>query len=53
VTSQSPQDLHNRGWGFALLIIVLAIVANAAAFSMHKATYLQPEHRAPAPRAAR
>ena len=53
MTSQSSQDLHNRGWGFALLILVIAIVANAAAFTMHQATYLQPQHRAPAPPAAR
>jgi hypothetical protein len=43
VSDSSPQDLHNRGWGFALLIIVLAIVANVTAFSIHKATYLQPK----------
>jgi hypothetical protein len=42
VTNQSSQDLHNRGWGFALLIIILAIAANVTAFSIHKATYLQP-----------
>ena len=31
------------GWGFAALIIVLAIVANFTAFKIHKATYLQPD----------
>ena len=52
MTSQSSQDLHNRGWGFALIIIILAIVANVTAFSIHKATYLQPSDNAPAPNAA-
>lgn len=42
MSNESSQDLHNRGWGFALLIILLAIVANVTAFSIHKATYLQP-----------
>ena len=53
MTSQSSQDLHNRGWGFALLIIILAIVANVTAFSIHRATYLQPSAKAHAPEAAR
>lgn len=51
MTNQSPPnspDLHNRGWGFALLIIILAIAANVTAFSIHKATYLQPSSKAPA-----
>jgi hypothetical protein len=42
VAGQPAQDLRNRGWGFALIIIILAIVANATAFSIHRATYLQP-----------
>jgi hypothetical protein len=37
------QDLKNKGWGFALAIIILAIVVNVAVFSIHKATYLQPD----------
>lgn len=45
---QTSQDLRNRGWGFALVIIILAIVANVTAFSIHKATYLQPGADAPA-----
>jgi hypothetical protein len=49
VTSTPSQDLHNRGWGFALIIIILAIVANVTAFSIHKATYLQPSSDAHAP----
>ena len=53
MTSQPSQDLHNRGWGIALLIIIIAIIANATAFSIHKATYLQPDHRAPSSGAAR
>jgi hypothetical protein len=52
VSSQSSQDLHNRGWGFALIIIILAIVANVTAFSIHKATYLEPRDNAHAPKAA-
>jgi hypothetical protein len=42
VSSQPAQDLHNRGWGFALLFIGFAIIVNIAVFSIHKATYLQP-----------
>jgi hypothetical protein len=37
------QDLKNKGWGFALAILILAVVANVTAFSIHKATYLQPD----------
>lgn len=43
MSSQTTQDLHNRGWGFALLIILLAIAANVTAFTIHKNTYLQPK----------
>lgn len=50
--SQPSQDLHNKGWGFALIIILLAIAANVTAFSIHKATYLQPSKSAHAPEAA-
>lgn len=46
MTSRSSQDLHNKGWGFALFIIILAIAANAISFSIHKATYLQPSDNA-------
>ena len=42
MTSQSTQDLHNKGWGFALFIIVLAIVVNLGVFAIHKKTYLAP-----------
>ena len=52
MSSQSSQDLHNRGWGVALFIIILAIAANITAFSIHKATYLQPSDNAHAPKAA-
>lgn len=45
-------DLRNKGWGFALVIIILAVVANVAAFSIHRATYLQPRGSAPAADAA-
>ncbi len=36
-------DPNRLGWGFAAAIIVLAIVANVAAYSTHKATYLKPD----------
>jgi hypothetical protein len=36
-----------QGWGVAAFIIALAIVANATAYSVHKATYLKPD-KAPA-----
>ena len=52
MSDRASQDLRNKGWGFALLIIILAIVANATAFSIHKATYLQPKGDAPAASAA-
>lgn len=52
MSDRASQDLRNKGWGFALLIIILAIVANATAFSIHKATYLQPKGAAPAASAA-
>jgi hypothetical protein len=35
--------LRNKGWGFALFIIILAIVTNIAVYTLHKATYLQPD----------
>jgi hypothetical protein len=40
------QNLHNKGWGFALFIIALAIVTNLAVYSLHKATYLMPDAHA-------
>lgn len=43
--SYNPNKL---GWGFAAAIIVLAIVANVTAFSIHKATYLKPDKPAAA-----
>lgn len=33
----------SQGWGVAALIIALAVLANVAAYSIHKATYLQPD----------
>jgi len=39
-----------HGWGIAALIIALAIVANATAYSIHKATYLKPDAKAQAPK---
>lgn len=41
--STAPHDPNTLGWGFAAAIIVLAIVANVTAYSIHKATYLQPD----------
>ena len=40
---------NNKGWGFAALIIALAIIANVTAYSIHRATYLKPD--APRPTA--
>jgi hypothetical protein len=45
------QDPNRLGWGFAAVIIVLAIAANVTAYSIHKATYLKPD-KAPAAEAA-
>lgn len=42
MSNESEADLHNHGWGFALFIIILAFAANVTAFSIHKATHLQP-----------
>lgn len=39
---------NRLGWGFAAAIIVLAIVANVTAYSIHKATYLKPDKPAAA-----
>lgn len=41
-------DPNKLGWGFAAAIIVLAIVANVTAYSIHKATYLKPDKPAAA-----
>ena len=45
--SNEPVNPSSKGWGFALAIIALAIVANLTAYKIHKATYLAPD-RAPA-----
>jgi hypothetical protein len=44
----STYDPSRLGWGFAAVIIVLAIVANVTAYSIHKATYLKPDKPAAA-----
>ncbi len=49
--SDAHYDPNKLGWGFAAAIIVLAIVANVTAFSIHKATYLKPD-KAPAAESA-
>jgi hypothetical protein len=46
--SDSSYDPNKLGWGFAALIIVLAIAANVTAYSIHKATYLKPDKPAAA-----
>ena len=46
--STAPHNPNTLGWGFAAVIIVLAIVANVAAYSIHKATYLTPDKPAAA-----
>lgn len=46
--STESYDPNRLGWGFAAVIIVLAIVANVAAYSIHKATYLKPDKPAAA-----
>ncbi|MCE9603075.1 MAG: hypothetical protein K8S21_12800 [Gemmatimonadetes bacterium] len=51
-SSSEPYDPNKLGWGFAAAIIVLAIVANVTAYSIHKATYLKPDKPAPAAEAA-
>ena len=37
----------SKGWGFAALIIALAVIANVTAYSIHKATYLKPDKSSP------
>lgn len=46
-STNEAYDPNKLGWGFAAAIIVLAVVANFAAFSLHQATYLKPD-KAPA-----
>jgi hypothetical protein len=46
--STAPHNPNILGWGFAAVIIVLAIVANVTAYSIHKATYQQPDQPAAA-----
>lgn len=41
--TDSSYDPNKLGWGFATIIIVLAVVANITAYSIHKATYLKPD----------
>jgi hypothetical protein len=47
-TTSEQYDPNKLGWGFAAAIIVLAIVANVTAYSIHKATYLKPDKPAAA-----
>jgi hypothetical protein len=41
--SSERYNPNNKGWGAALFIIALAILANVTAYSIHKATYLKPD----------
>jgi hypothetical protein len=41
--SNERYNPNNKGWGVALFIIALAVVANVTAYSIHKATYLKPD----------
>ena len=45
IEQHNPNTL---GWGFAAVIITLAIAANITAYSIHKATYLKPDKPAAA-----
>ncbi len=45
--SHEPVNPSSKGWGFALGIIILAIVTNVTVYQIHKATYLAPD-KAPA-----
>ncbi len=46
--STAPHNPNTLGWGFAAVIIVLAIVASVTAYSIHKATYQKPDKPAAA-----
>jgi hypothetical protein len=46
--STDKHDPTRLGWGFAAVIIGLAVVANLTAYSIHKATYLKPDKPAAA-----
>lgn len=48
MATNEQYDPNKLGWGFAAAIIVLAIVANLTAYSIHKATYLKPDKPAAA-----
>ncbi len=45
MSTENSQDVNpsSQGWGFAALIIALAIIANVTAYSIHQATYLKPD----------
>jgi hypothetical protein len=47
-SSPNSENLHNRGWGFALSILFIALLINLWAFWLHKKTYLQPSAAATA-----
>jgi hypothetical protein len=41
--SEGRFNPSSKGWGFAALIVALAIIANVTAWSIHKTTYLKPD----------
>jgi len=49
MTTRHDLSPSSQGWGFAAVIIIIAIVANTLAYRIHHATYLKPD----APAAAR
>ena len=45
MTAESTKGVNpsSHGWGFAALIIALAIIANVTAYTIHQATYMKPD----------
>ena len=43
IMSNDRVNPSSKGWGVAAFIVVLAILANVTAYSIHKATYLKPD----------
>lgn len=50
--TDTAYDPNKLGWGFAAVIVVLAIAANITAYSIYKATYQKPDKPAAAQAAA-
>ena len=47
IMSNDRVNPSSKGWGVAAFIVVLAILANVTAYSIHKATYLKPDKASP------